>query len=410
MTKIKTVWLWIIVGIELAAIGGLLIWSLVFRHTSAPKVTVQPQTTQKNPTSYKTPAIQLSKVVAGLSAPTAIIAMPTTGDARLFVVEQAGTIRVVTAQKNLDATPFLDIKSKVLSGGEMGLLGLAFHPQVADNNYFYINYIDKSRNTIIARYSITRSTGRADPNSEHILLKLHQPYENHNGGDLAFGPDGYLYIGLGDGGSGSDPQNHAQNRDDLLGKMLRINVDSGDTYVIPDDNPFVKEGGKPEIWALGLRNPWRFSFDRKTGDLYVADVGQGTYEEIDFQPANSKGGQNYGWACREAGHILITAVCKDTESYQAPIIEYDHSQDRCSVTGGYVYRGNKYPAIAGKYFYSDFCGGQIYYTERSNGAWATTLAASTDLSISTFGQDTAGELYLADYNTGTIYQLIDTAN
>lgn len=396
------------VGLEIIGIAGLLVWGLVLRQTDEPAVQA-PTTKQDAKPSYKAPVVALTQVVGGLTKPVAIVAMPDKADKRLFVVEQAGVIRVVTAEKTLDATPFLDITGKVKSGGELGLLGLAFHPKVTDNNYFFVNYTDKNLNTIIARYSISAETGRADPASEKVVLKVKQPYANHNGGDLAFGPDGQLYIGLGDGGSGGDPEDRGQNKNELLGKILRINVDS-DAYAIPAGNPFAAGGGKPEIWALGLRNPWRFSFDSKTGDLYIADVGQGNYEEINLQLATSKGGENYGWRCYEGTHAFKTTGCQGVNSYVQPILEYDHTEERCSVTGGYVYRGSAFPALDGKYFYGDYCGGQLYYSEQASGTWTPILAADTGYQISTFGQDGMGELYLADYAAGTIYQLTDTAN
>lgn len=408
MSKIKIAWLWIIVGLEVAAIVGLIVWAVAFRQDKPDTQTPNNQGTQQP--SLKTPAVALAQVVGGTSKPVAITAMSDKNDKRLFVVEQDGTIRTVKADKTLDSTPFLDIKSKVLSQGEMGLLGLAFHPKVAENNFFYVNYIDKSMNTIVARYTISPTTGVADPKSEKVILKIKQPYSNHDGGALVFGPDGYLYVGMGDGGSAGDPENRAQNMNDLLGKMLRINVDAGDPYSVPADNPFVSGGGKPEIWSSGLRNPWRFSFDRKTGDMYMADVGQGLYEEIDFQLGTSKGGENYGWRCYEGTHEFKTDGCQDASKYVKPILEYDHSEGRCSVTGGYVYRGGNYPALDGKYFYGDFCGGQLYYAEQKSGEWSVVKAASTSYQITTFGEDSAGELYLADYATGIIYQVTDSAN
>ena len=408
MTKIKIKWLWIVVGLEVAVIAGLFVWALAFREADQPKV--QTPKTQNTTPSLKTPKIELFQVANGLIEPVAITAMPSASDKRLFVVEQDGTIRIIGADKKLDPAPFLDIKSKVQSSGEMGLLGLAFHPKVAENNFFYVNYVDKSSNTVVARYTISQTTGRADPGSEKLILKIRQPYSNHNGGALVFGPDKYLYIGMGDGGSAGDPENRAQSMNDLLGKMLRINVDSGNPYAIPGDNPFVEEGGKPEIWAYGLRNPWRFSFDRKTGDMYIADVGQGSYEEISRQPATSKGGDNYGWRCHEGLHEYNIAGCQSADNYVKPIIEYGHTEGRCSVTGGYVYRGSKYPALAGKYFYGDFCGGQLYYTQQKDSQWEVMAALDTLYQITTFGEDSAGELYTADYATGTVYQVTDTAN
>lgn len=411
MSKIRVQWLWIVIAAEVVMIGALLVWGLVINQKEdAPAETKKPDTQQNTKPAYKTPKIELAQVVGGLTKPVTITAMPDVADKRLFVVEQDGLIRTVKADKTLDATPFLDIKSKVKSSGEMGLLGLAFHPNVADNRYFYVNYVDKNQATVIARYTISKTTGLGDPSSEKILLKISQPYPNHKGGNVAFGPDGYLYIGMGDGGSGGDPENRGQNKNELLGKMLRINVDSGDTYAIPADNPYANGGAKPEIWALGLRNPWRFSFDRKTGDLYIADVGQGDYEEINLQKAGSKGAENYGWRCYEGVHEYKTDGCQSAESYVKPIVEYNHTEGRCSVTGGYAYQGSKYPALTGKYFYADFCGGQLYYAEQASGTWTVVSAGSTGHQVSTFGEDSSGEVYLANYGTGVIYQITDTAN
>jgi glucose/arabinose dehydrogenase len=395
-----------VLGVEVLVLVGLLafIWT-----RPAPKVVETPrQTTELAPLAE--PKVELKSYASGLTMPTAIAATNDPADRRLFVVEQAGIVRVVKQDGTLESDPFLDIVSKVQAGGEMGLLGLAFHPKLSQNPYFYVNYIDKQRNTIIARYEISDQTGRADTAGEKVLLKIAQPYPNHNGGELAFGPDGYLYIGLGDGGSGGDPENHAQNKNELLGKMLRIDVDKGDPYAVPSDNPFAKDGGKPEIWALGLRNPWRFSFDSKTGDMFIADVGQGEIEEIDFQAKNNKGGTNYGWRCFEGTRGFNLQGCQDKSSYVTPILEYDHTEGRCSVTGGYVYRGKTYPALDGLYFYGDYCGGQIYSSSQSGETWTAVLAASTDRGLSTFGQDSRGELYVANLETGIIHQITDIAN
>lgn len=410
MSKIKLRWLWIVVALEVLAIAGVLIWALALRQETPPPAATPKQAA---PVVYNTPAIALQKVVEGFKQPVAIVAASRdANDKRLFIVEQGGTIRAATTAGNLAPEAFLDITAKVKNGGEQGLLGLAFHPKPSEQPYFYVNYTDKNGDTVIARYTIQNvadETWSADPGSEKILLAVNQPYDNHNGGDLAFGPDGYLYIGLGDGGSGGDPQDRAQDKDELLGKLLRIDVDNGDPYGIPASNPFANGGGRGEIWAWGLRNPWRFSFDRTNGDLFIADVGQGEWEEINYQPAN-KGGLNYGWRCYEGTHEFNTAGCQAAETYTKPIAEYDHSEDRCSVTGGYAYRGSQFPALLGKYFYGDYCGGQLYYTEQSAGAWTVVNAAETDTLISTFGEDAAGELYLADYQAGALYQITDTAN
>lgn len=409
MSRIKVRWLWIVVGIEILAIAAILIWGLALRQPkNAPVVTPPPVTTPAPEPTYNTPEIELKEVASGFSQPVAIVSTGNASDTRLFVVEQDGRIRYIKDGKPAD---FLDIRSKVKTGAEMGLLGLAFHPDLAKNPYFYVNYTDKNQNTNVARYTL-KSDGTADAGSEKTILQVAQPYPNHNGGGLAFGPDGYLYIGLGDGGSGGDPQNRAQNPNQLLGKMLRINVNSGDPYSSPKDNMFPDgKGGRPEIWAMGLRNPWRFSFDRKTGDLYIADVGQGDWEEINFQAADAKSGaQNYGWRCYEGSHKFNTNGCKDASNYVNPIIEYNHDDGRCSVTGGYVYRGTQLPALDGKYFYGDYCGGQLYYAELVSGKWKTMPAAETNHSITTFGEDNTGSLYLASYKTGTVYNINDTAN
>jgi len=358
-----------------------------------------------------TPAVQPSFVRSGFNAPTAIVAPPDVSDKRLFVVEQAGQIRSFTPSDQAEPQAFLDIRQKVLSGGEMGLLGLAFHPNYRQNGYVYVNYIDKGQNTVIARYHVPSQAGAVDTASEKVLLTLKQPYTNHNGGDVVFGPDGYLYVALGDGGSGGDPENRAQNKDSLLGKILRLDVDKGDPYGIPPTNPFVGQAGtRPEIWAYGLRNPWRISFDKSTGDLYIADVGQGSIEEINVQRAASKGGENYGWRCFEGTHAFKLDGCGDATQYVQPVVEYNHDEGRCSVTGGYVYRGSKNPALVGNYFYGDYCNGQLFYASQADGKWTQTLAAKTPYSISTFGQGSDGEVYFADYKTGSLYRLEDAAN
>jgi glucose/arabinose dehydrogenase len=410
MTKIKLRWLWVTIAVELAAISGLVIWAQAFRQaeTPAPVVTAPVNTPTKTP-SYKTPAVTLAQVAKGVTDPVGIVASPVATDTRLYIIEQGGVIRTIK-DKALEPEAFLDIKSRVQSGGEMGLLGFAFDPKVATSKAFYVNYTDHADNTIVARYKISDQTGRGDPSSEKILLKVKQPFANHNGGNLAFGPDGYLYIGMGDGGSGGDPDNRSQNMSDLLGKMLRLDVQGDGDYKVPTTNPFAKTGGKPEIWASGLRNPWRFSFDRKTGDLYIADVGQGDWEEISVQLAASKGGENYGWRCYEGSHAFKTDGCPAASSLTAPIIEYDHSKDRCSVTGGFVYRGSKFPALDGKYFYADYCTGEVFYSQQTSGVWNSVAAADASFHISTFGQDNKGEVYLADYDSGTVYQITDTAN
>jgi len=334
------------------------------------------------------------------------------GSQRLFVVEQTGWITIIQDNTVLP-DPFLDLSGKISSGGERGLLGLAFHPDFSSNGYFYVNYTRTSDGaTVIARYTVSTNPNLADLNSGTTLLTISQPYSNHNGGQLAFGPDGYLYIGTGDGGSGGDPQNIAQNIDSLLGKILRLDVDHGSPYAIPPDNPYLDSAGADEIWALGLRNPWRFSFDRDTGDLYIGDVGQNQWEEIDFEAAGSPGGTNFGWRCKEGIHTFNTEPPCDDSIFLAtltdPITEYSHEEGQ-SVTGGFVYRGDQYTAMQGWYFYADYVQGKIWSISQTGpGVWSQPeLLLDENITISSFGEDEAGELYLCDYLGGTIRRLAD---
>lgn len=322
------------------------------------------------------------------------------GSGRLFVVEQDGLIRIIQNGRTA-AEPFLDIQTLVnRDGSERGLLGLAFHPEFTENGQFFINYTGLNGDTVIARYVVVADDpNRADPSSAAIILTLEDPYPNHNAGQLAFGSDGYLYTGTGDGGSAGDPQGNGQNTRALLGKMLRIDIDSGESYRIPNDNPFVNDSRfAPEIWAWGLRNPWRYSFDRETGDLYIADVGQNAWEEINFQPAGM-GGQNYGWNAFEGTHPFNQTF--SPENVVMPIAEYSHA-DGCSVTGGYVYRGTEIQEIQGMYLFADFCSGSLWGVQRDEtGNWQMRHLLNTGRVISSFGEDENGELYLIDY-AGTI--------
>jgi glucose/arabinose dehydrogenase len=330
------------------------------------------------------------------------------GDNRLFITLQAGQIVIFDGTRILPQ-PFLDIRSLVTSGNERGLLSVAFHPHYAENGLFYVNYTNLSGDTVVARYAVSPSDpNRANPSSAVPILGVTQPFQNHNGGQLQFGPDGYLYIGMGDGGSGGDPGNRAQNLGNLLGKMLRIDVDSGSPYAIPPSNPFIGfTGARPEVWSYGLRNPWRFSFDRATGDLWIADVGQGTWEEIDFQAATSIGGENYGWRRMEGSHCFIPSSNCNTGTLVLPVIEYDHDEG-CSVTGGYVYRGTRSPRFAGTYLYGDFCSGRIWgATRNANGTVTSRQLLDVTFNISTFGQDVNGEIYVADYSNGALYRIVD---
>ncbi|MDT5262048.1 MAG: hypothetical protein QOC61_1052, partial [Acidobacteriota bacterium] len=324
----------------------------------------------QSPDAAELPTLAITSPIGGLTQPIGIYNAGD-GSNRIFVVEQGGQIRII---KNgvLLSTPFLSISNRVSTGSERGLLGLAFPPNYADKGYFYVDYTNTSGNTVIARYRrSTADPDAADPASEQIILTIAQPFDNHNGGQLAFSPrDGQLYIGMGDGGSAGDPGNRAQNPLELLGKILRLDTETGRpfTYTTPANNPFVGRAGfRPEIWALGLRNPWRFSFDRATSDLYIGDVGQGLFEEVDFQTAASTGGQNYGWRMMEGLHCFNNAQCDQT-GLTLPVIEYDHSLG-CSVTGGYIYRGRTFPRMQGLYFYGDYCSGRIWGASQQNGVW-----------------------------------------
>jgi glucose/arabinose dehydrogenase len=323
---------------------------------------------------------------------------------RIFITEQEGRILIVQ-DGTLQADPFLDIRDRVGCCGERGLLSVVFPPGFREKRHFYVDYTDRNGDTVVARFQLSAKAERADRASEEVVLTVKQPYANHNGGQLAFGPDGYLYIGMGDGGSGGDPQGNGQRLDTLLGKLLRIDVESGArTYAVPHTNPFLgRSGARPEIWAYGLRNPWRFSFDRKNGELAIADVGQNDYEEVNIIPASSKGGENYGWNTMEGLHCFRRRTC-DSAGLVLPVAEYDHRQG-CSVTGGMVYRGTAYPGLAGTYFYGDFCSGRIWGLRKQGERWNAVKVADTGLSISTFGEDEAGELYVADYRSGGIFRL-----
>jgi glucose/arabinose dehydrogenase len=318
------------------------------------------------------------------------------GSGRLFVVEKGGHIHIIENGRLLEE-PFLDIEDRVNdSSNEMGLLGLAFHPNYAQNGYFFVNYTGSGGDTFISRFRVSDDPNKADPASELNLLRVKQPFPNHNGGVLTFGPDGYLYAGLGDGGLADDPFGNAQSLKTFLGKILRLDVDAAEPYAIPPDNPF-----GDEIWAYGLRNPWRMAFDRLTGDLYIADVGQNAWEEINYLAAGSPGGVNFGWDYREGAHPFEgNAPAGLTD----PIAEYSHNEGGCSVTGGYVYRGAM-PEWNGIYLYGDYCTGFIWGLIQVNGAWQAQVLFDTDVNITSFGQDERGEVYLVA-DGGGVYQLV----
>lgn len=345
-------------------------------------------------------SISLTRIAGGFSSPVAI-GNSGDGSGRLFVVEQGGTVRIIR-NGTVSPQPFLNISSLVTAGGEQGLLGIAFPPGFAVRKSFYVNYINRSGigNTVVARFDVGSSPDLAEPASRLELLTIVQPFVNHNGGQLAFGPDNFLYIGSGDGGSGGDPQGNGQNTASLLGKVLRIDVLSGGfPYAIPAGNPFSNE-----VWAYGLRNPWRFSFDRLNGDLYLADVGQNTREEINFQPVGSGAGANYGWNIMEGSLCFLSPACSSA-GLTMPVAEYAHGSGDCSVTGGYVYRGSM-PSLVGTYLYGDFCSGRIWGLRRNGASWENRLLLDSSLRISTFGEDESGELYVADYATGDIFRVV----
>src|SRR5262245_32779612 len=369
------------------------------------------------PSQAAIPAVVLTPITNGLSGITAIT---NAGDARLFVTLQEGQI-VIWDGAAVRTTPFLDISSLVLCCGERGLLSTAFHPNYAANGLFFVYYTDRQGNLVIARYRrSTSDPNAADPATGVILLHINHPTNsNHNGGQLQFGHDGYLYIGTGDGGSGFDPPCNAQRNDVLLGKLLRIDVnqsmDAPPYHGIPADNPFVNTTGPPEAWAKGLRNPWRFSFDRQTHDLVIGDVGQGLREEVDFQPAGSAGGQNYGWKVME-GTLCTnnTSNCPaevppcDDPSFTLPVLEYDHGGGRCSITGGYVYRGLAIPDLFGMYVYGDFCAGTIWSATPHGTTWTPVTLPIQTGSLTTFGEDINGELYVGT-GSGELFRIQTTA-
>ncbi len=346
-------------------------------------------------------SINLEEFVTGLTNPVEIT---NANDSRLFVVQQNGIIKIIQPNGTINATNFLNIGSKIIFGGERGLLGLAFHPQYPANGYFFVYYNNPAGNIIVARYSVSSTDANvADPASEKILLNIPKPFDNHNGGSIHFAPDGKLWIITGDGGSGGDPNNNAQNKNVLLGKMLRIDVDATGPYNIPSDNPFAGTvDGADEIWAYGLRNAWKFSFDLTTGNAMIADVGQGAIEEINKMPITQPG-LNYGWRCYEGNTAYNTAGCAAQSTMTFPIAVYDHSGGKCSITGGYVYRGTQYPSLQGKYFFADYCSTQIGMLDSNNAiTWTTPYSGNN---FSTFGEDYQKGLYVAAVNSGKIFKI-----
>jgi len=370
--------------------------------------------------------VTTTRVASGLVRPIGVFHAP--GDTgRIFIIEKQGRIRILDLTSNtLLASPFLDVDS-ITGGGtstssEQGLLGLAFHPDYASNGLFYINHTNNSGDTVVAEYAVSANPNVADTSTRRQILFVDQPFSNHNGGWIAFGPDDYLYCALGDGGSANDPQNNGQNTSRLLGKMLRIDIDGDDfpgdnarNYAIPPSNPFVGVGGAAaEIWAYGLRNPWRNSFDRETGDLWIADVGQNAWEEINFQSANSLGGENYGWRCYEGLHNFNTSGCAAPGTMVFPVHEYSHSFG-CSITGGYVYRGCRMPENNGEYFFADYCSATIWSFTFSGVVIQNLTNRTADLApggglgisgVTSFGEDANGEIYICDQSGGEVFKIV----
>jgi glucose/arabinose dehydrogenase len=381
--------------------------------SAEPSQSAEPSASASEPTPAPTdivsgPAtVALESVVGGFVYPTAVTNAGDGSD-RLFVVERRGVIHIVEPSGQLNTTPFLDIRSIVRSEGEQGLLGLAFHPDYRENGRFFVAYTRNSDEAdVIAEYHVTQP-GPADPGSEIVLLAVPDPAANHNGGGLAFGPDGYLYVSMGDGGGQNDQFQNGQNLNSLLGKMLRLDVDGtplpNRAYAIPAENPFASGGGAPEILTVGMRNPWRFSFDRATGDLYIADVGGGDWEEIDRQAPDAEGAQNYGWPIMEGAHCRGGSSCS-TAGYVPPIAEYDHSLG-CAVVGGYVYRGEQQPSMNGAYIFADWCSGLIFTLDVNGTTYTPRIVLRSGLAPSAFGEDEDGEMYLVDFNRGGLYRVV----
>jgi glucose/arabinose dehydrogenase len=359
--------------------------------------------------------ISLQSFATGFDSPVEIT---NAGDSRLFVVQKGGLIRILNTNGTVNTTPFLNLSTLISSDGERGLLGLAFHPNYTTNGYFFVNYTNTSGNTVIARYSVNSGNPDIANTTGTILMTISQPYSNHNGGSIKFGSDGYLYIAMGDGGSGGDPEGYAQNLTInasfptrvFLGKMLRIDVNStiAPFYTIPATNPYFGQSGLGEIWATGLRNPWKFSFNRLNGDLWIADVGQGAIEEINkiVNPLPNTG-INFGWRCYEGNSAYNTSGCAPSSTMTFPFAQYARSGGACSVTGGYFYTGSTYPNFQNKYFFTDYCDDKIRMVN-SAGVITTTTSFSGNNFV-TFGEDLNGELYIAGISSGTIYKIIDSS-
>jgi glucose/arabinose dehydrogenase len=389
-----------VVGVQLALAGD----PTAGPQAAAPRpVAEEPATaTTLVPAGVK---LTFARIARGLSSPV-FITHSGDNNGRLFVLEQTGRIRVIR-KGVLQSAPFLDLRSKVSTGGERGLLGIAFHPDYSWNRKFYVNYTDRTGATVVAQYlRSTTNASRAETTAK-IVLRIPQPYANHNGGMLAFGPDRHLYIGMGDGGSAGDPGNRAQNLDSLFGKILRINIDTSKAYAVPPTNPYVGRAGNDLVWSRGLRNPWRFSFDRGNGNLWIGDVGQKRYEEINRTTGATPGrGTNFGWRQMEGNHCYNPSTGCRTTGMHMPITVYGHSEG-CSVTGGYVYRGAAYPDLQGVYLFGDYCSGKIWGIDAAGPAAQTPkLLFDTTTRLTSFGEDQAGNLYIVDH-AGDIWLVKD---
>ncbi|AZA94582.1 PQQ-dependent sugar dehydrogenase [Chryseobacterium shandongense] len=348
---------------------------------------------------FKAQSINLEEFATGFTAPVEITHA---NDNRMFVVQQNGIIKIVQPNGTLNSADFLNISSKITYGGERGLLGLAFHPQYATNGYFFVYYNDTSGNITVARYTRSSNPDVADATTEKIILNQPKPFSNHNGGSIHFAPDGYLWIVTGDGGSGGDPNNNGQNKNSLLGKLLRLDINSSGPYNIPPGNPFVGVDGADEVWAYGLRNAWKFNFDTTSGNVMIADVGQGNIEEINRMPI-TQAGLNYGWRCYEGNDPYNTSGCAAQSTMTFPVAAYDHSGGKCSITGGYVYRGSLYPALQGKYIFADYCSTQIGILNNDDSiTWTSAFSGNN---FSTFGINNQNELFVAAVNNGKIFRV-----
>lgn len=358
------------------------------------------------------PRVDLEPVANDLESPL-FVTHAGDGSRRLFVLEKEGVVRIVSGGLGAPA-PYLDLRDRVGSASsEQGLLGIAFAPDYRRSGYLFVNYTDRRGDTVVSRFVVSDDPNLARPDSELTLLSIDQPAPNHNGGMLAFGPDGYLYVGTGDGGAANDRFGNALNPASLLGKMLRVDITSlpGQPYRIPADNPWVESQWsgrdvRDEIWAMGLRNPWRFSFDRVTGDLWIADVGQNRYEEVNLVAAGSAGGLNFGWPIMEGKRCFPEDVECGTDGLQVPVLDYEHGANGCSITGGYVYRGRLNPGLVGAYLYADYCSGRIWGLKGSGTSRRAALLFESGLNISSFGEDEEGELYVTDLSGGGVYRIV----